>query len=417
MKDLTDNDYGFVILGRDARRLFRAIWQNKEFYETPADTYPHLLEALQKFAGDEKSIYPQGDEVMLPNEILKGVIPEECMHPYFKILRDEPHQEAARNLIKEIAYSFVDVDGHYIREFQGPNFDARLWELFLHTYFYHTGFERLTDHDVPDYCLNRLGSEVVVEAVSVGANEKFDRDFPLDGAATVELNRDYSPIKFGSALWSKLTRQKPYWEMEHVKGKPFILAIHDYHQAANGKNLGSMTYTKAGLSAYLYGQRDVVVIENGKILGSKMIEGPNGPEPEIEQIAEHSFAGKTIPSNFFSFPEAKHVSAVLFSNGATLTTFNRMGKLAGLGSKDITMLRQGMKVTEHGPMSFVANVDDPDYEEAWATLSSCTTTLKPISQLHPSYFQTSHMYSSILMMAIHMSELLKAMFLLLRPSL
>ncbi|UTW58844.1 hypothetical protein KFE96_00610 [Kordiimonas sp. SCSIO 12603] len=364
-KDLTDGDYGFVILGRDSRRLFRAISLCKNFYPSPADTYPHLLEALEQFAEDGKDIYPQGDEVIPPNEIFDRVVDEDKIHPYFKILRDEPHQEAARNIIKEIAYSFIDVDGHYIKEFQGRNFDARLWELFLHTYFYHAGFERQTEYDVPDYLLNKLGYQVAVEAVTVGANEAFDQDFPLDGVATIELNQNYAPIKFGSALWSKVTRKNPYWEMEQVKGKPFILAVHDYHRPAGNGNLGSMTYTKAGLGAYLYGQRDVVVVKDGKIAGPKIIEGPNGPEPEIEQIIEHCFEGKTIPSNFFSLPEAKHVSAVIFSNGATLTTFNRMGKLAGLGSQDIKMIRKGMCASEHGPIPFSVDVDDPNYEEAW----------------------------------------------------
>ena len=35
----------------------------------------------------------------------------------------------------------------------------------------------------------------------------------------------------------------------------------------------------------------------------------------------------------FNQPDSEHVSAILFSNAATITKFNRMGKLAGMGGK------------------------------------------------------------------------------------
>ncbi len=49
-------------------------------------------------------------------------------------------------------------------------------------------------------------------------------------------------------------------------------------------------------------------------------------------IREHRWGNKAIASGFFNQPDAEHVSAVLFSNSATLSKFNRMGKLAGFGS-------------------------------------------------------------------------------------
>jgi hypothetical protein len=40
---------------------------------------------------------------------------------------------------------------------------------------------------------------------------------------------------------------------------------------------------------------------------------------------------QNIPAGFFRQPDAENVSAVLASNQATLTKFNRMGKIAGFG--------------------------------------------------------------------------------------
>jgi hypothetical protein len=53
------------------------------------------------------------------------------------------------------------------------------------------------------------------------------------------------PIKFGSALLSKLN--KSYWEKSHVQNHPLIFAIHDYH------NDDSMIWSRTALVNYLYG--------------------------------------------------------------------------------------------------------------------------------------------------------------------
>ena len=53
------------------------------------------------------------------------------------------------------------------------------------------------------------------------------------------------PIKFGSALFSKL--RKRYWTRRNVAGAPFLLAVEDFSAPA------SMTYTRSALERYLFG--------------------------------------------------------------------------------------------------------------------------------------------------------------------
>lgn len=367
--DLTDKDFGFIVLGRDVRKLFRAIEVSDQFYSSPEEAIEALSLAIKKYENDGREIYPQGDEIIPPNEIFEPQVAPSELHPYFKTLAEEPRFEAARNLVREIAYSFTDVDGNYIQQFQTTGFDARLWELFLHVYLYNAGFEPNHDHVAPDYCLSKYGYECCIEAVTVGPSPDFDEPAPETAAEIVELSKDYLPIKYGGALFSKINRKNQYWDMEHVSGKPFVLAVHDYHGPANGKVSGSMTWSRAGLVNYLYGRRDVVEIKDGEILGPKMVETPDGFVPQIEEVETHSYKHKSIPSNFFSQPNAEYVSAVLFSNAATITTFNRMGKIAGLGGADIKMFRRGMRVAfdgnEMGFVPFSDDVDDPNFEEAW----------------------------------------------------
>ena len=368
-RDKTDDDFGSVILGRDARKLFRAIEVCYDFCKTQAEAVTKLKKSIKKYENDGRQNYPQGDEKEAPNEIYNLVVKPEKVHSYFTILTEDPRFEAAKNFICEAIYCHIDVDGNYIQQFQSDGFDARLWELYLYIYFYNAGFKLQRKFPSPDFCISRFGNECFIEAVTVGKNPNFDVPYPNTAKEMLELSKDYLPIKFGSALYSKISRDQKYWELEHVAGKPFILAIHDYHvPAADGLPV-SMTWSWAGLFSYLYGFRNPAEVVNGEILPKT--ETVNTKMNLImEKVEEHTVGDKIIPANFFIQPDAENISAVLFSNAATVTAFNCMGKLAGLGSANVKMTRKGMKTTPKGsvlyPVPFIIDVDDINYEETWA---------------------------------------------------
>lgn len=352
--DLTDGDYGYIILGRDSRKMFRCIWVSQKFYDSVREAAEALKSDLQKYVEDGMDVYPQGDEKEAPDEIFEKVVPDTKLHPYFKVLVGEPRFEAARNVIREIIYSYTDPDGHYIKEFQTNGFDARLWELYLYVYFHNEGMRIIRNKPSPDYHLSYYGYEVLVEAVTVNPSQNTarpDAPPPKTQEEVLEQTDNYLPIKFGSALYSKL--EKKYWELPHVSGKPLVFAIHDYHA------LGSMMWSRTALSEYLYGMRTRIGLDaNSKEVAT------------YEPIEKHEWNGKVIPSGFFKQPGTENVSAVLFSNAATITKFNRMGKLAGLGSKEIKMIRRGYRFNSDPsalrPMAFVQDVDSDDYEESWS---------------------------------------------------
>jgi len=363
--DKTDSDFGYIILGRDARKIFRCLEVVNEIYSSADKAEQALREAIKPYEADGMSEYPQGDEVKPNLDIFKPIVADDKQHDYFKVLASNEMRSAARNLIQEIAYSFVDVDGNYIEQFQSTGFDQRLWELFLYVLFHKMGFEIDSSKSVPDFSLSRFGMPVFVEAVTVGQNPDFDVSANT-AAEIAELSKDYMPIKFGSPLFKKLSRKKKYWDLPHVAGHPFVLAIHDYHGLATSDSPGSMTWSRAALINYLYGVRDEVVID-GETVKPKMVIGKEGLEPAVKTISEHTYGKKTIPSRFFAQPDAEHVSAVLFSNGATITTFGRMGKISGLGDHDVKMLRMGTWVTDDlgTAVPFMTDVDADDYDEAW----------------------------------------------------
>src|SRR6202165_280711 len=117
---------------------------------------------------------------------------------------------------------------------------------------------------------------------------------------------DFMPIKFGSPLFSKLTKQ--YWKLPHAIGLPLVFAIADFHDKA------SMTWTSTALIRYLYGVHHEFSFDKD----GQLVISPS-------KIEKHVYKGKEIPSGFFFLPDSEHVSAVLFSASGTISKFNRLG--------------------------------------------------------------------------------------------
>lgn len=351
--DNTDSDYGFAVFGRDTRKIFRCI-DCCVSCPTLDDAREKLAEKMDFYANDGEEFYSQGDEKSAPNDIFIPTVPEDGMHDYFKSLMNDPEHEGARNLIREMIFTYIETDKNYIKEFQTNGFDARLWELYLYAYLYNAGFEFNKGKVSPDYHVSYYWDECFIEAVTVnpGGNPlRPDPSPPESEEEVLHLRENYLPIKYGSSLYSKL--QKKYWEMDHVKGKPLIIAIHDFHM------VGSMLWSRTALADYLYGVRVVEEVDkDGKSVYKNI------------KLTSHVWEDKTIPSGFFNQPDAENISAVLFTNAATIAKFNRMGKLAGLGSQNIKMIREGCLFNPDPevfvPLKFSVDVDSPEYEESWS---------------------------------------------------
>lgn len=349
--DFTDNDYGYVILGRDENRLFRCIDGSKEFFSTVDLARQKLAQCIQnQYEFKIQDCYPQNDINKKRINLFKEIILPNKQHKNYRVLAKGKQFEAARNLISEIANSFIDNDGHFAREFQSVNFHARLWELYLHMYFNHNmNFHVTNQHASPDFELSCFGEKIFVEAATVNPStdkKRPDAAYSFSPTSIQRKLRNFMPIKFGSVLLSKLN--KKYWEKSHVKGHPLIIAIHDYH------NDDSMTWSRTALANYLYG------------FEAKVKQGC----PILKKISKHKWQGKEIKSGFFFQPESKYISGVLFSNQATLTKFNRMGRLGGLGGKQIKIVRISF-LFDPDPNAFepliqFKDIDESDYEESWS---------------------------------------------------
>lgn len=345
-----DQQWFWIILGRDERGVFRCVDINHSI-ETQEEASSELQQKLAEWGTRPEEDSFQGDVTAKKNELFKLQASESKLHPIFKILTADESYSSARGLIKEIAYAFTDLDGNYVKDFQTTGLNGRLWELYLFAFLHEQRFTITDEFDRPDFGAVKGGFPIAIEATTVNPTEGVDAPKPTTTEERRALLNDYMPIKFGSALFSKL--RKRYWEPPHMQGAPLIFAVHDFHSE------DSMTWSSTALHEYLYGLR-----------ARPGIDEEGNVRTETEPIAEHVWGEKRIPSGFFKQPDAEHVSAVLFSNAATLSKFNRIGKIAGFGSRDVHMWRVGdlwnpdPKATV--PIPFKVLIEPEKYSETWS---------------------------------------------------
>ncbi|MCV9999444.1 hypothetical protein OE766_14455 [Pararhizobium sp. YC-54] len=344
--------FAYVLLTRDHMGRYR-----------PFANCGPFLTARAADAAIQKDLKAIQKGVPLPTEFsarkpgvdLFGDIGSRNPNKRFAYLRDSRHQSAAREVMSEISRWFTDLDGNFVKDFQTSGYEARLWELYLFASFKELGFAFDESRAVPDFRLSKGDQKLFVEAVTVnptgGAEFDMEGPPPPPPADFAHYMEHEMPQKFGSPLFTKT--KKAYWNQPDVKGHPFAIAIMDFHSPA------SMTWSHTALSFYLYGV--------GVELRPDHPDYKSGIEKKLKQ---HMVGNKIVATNFFAHPGNENVSAVLFSNAGSVAKFNRMGVLAGFGDPAVKLRRIG-GLYDHtpgsrDPIEFAIDIEDPQYEEAWA---------------------------------------------------
>lgn len=366
-RDTTDNDFGWIALARDQAGRFRSVelqvsLKSPDYSEKGLRAW--LGEALENTTLEE--LGHQGDEPKKVIDLLTvspGVAPD-SLHPYFRELTERSGRAPARAVVREMSRWLDPADPHLVDQFQRHQFDQRLWELYLWAAFREMSFD-VTQLEAPDFlCRSPLG-EVTVEATTIAPSTMGPMAAHPNPKTKEEISEfldNYMPLKFGSALVSKLNKvnkdSRHYWELEHAREKPFLLAIADFHRSATEEELGSMTYTQSSIWQYLYGVR-----VSWDVVDGQLVLVPS-------KVASHQYGEKVAPSGFFDLPDAENVSAVLFSNAGTIAKFDRMGVLAGYAPPNHRYFRTGLRANPdpNSPtgLPFHVEVGADNYDELWA---------------------------------------------------
>jgi hypothetical protein len=265
----------------------------------------------------------------------------------FKLVADDPRYAPARATMRATFAKMGERDPSFIRQFQTDGFDARCSELYLYAALDAAGFDVSMIGEAPDFMVSGHGHEWALEATT--ANPSGGGPPPPVPDDRAELQRYIGGeliVRLGSALYSKLTHRPPYWELPHVAGKPFVVAIQNFASD------DSLHFADTALVHYLYGfQSHAERAPDGRLITYTV---------DVEMIKGNK---KEISSGFFPTDGAEHISAVLWTNSGTVMKFVRMGFQRGLDSGGIRrMTRVGLRFVPGGeadlPAPFAFDVGD-----------------------------------------------------------
>lgn len=293
-------------------------------------------------------------------DLFNPIVDAKSFHPTFKVMVDHPKaHQGAITIMNEVFNSMEQIDNDFIQQFQSNNCDARIWELYLMAAFHEMNFTIHRVHDRPDFELVKNGVKIFIEAVTSNPakGDPFESKLKILKEVSeeqwpefVKELRERSTTRLSAALFNKL--RKEYWNLEWVAGQPLVLALAPFHHSM------AQWLSDSILSSYLYGFENTWHYdESGQL------------QIDTHKLTEHPNKDKTIPSNFFGLENSEHVSAVLFSNSATISKFNRMGTIKGYGHPDVKLVRYGTMI-DHDPnaahalpFSYIVGNEDPP--ESW----------------------------------------------------
>lgn len=328
-----DGEFSTIILGRDMNLKFRCI-NFPMIFKKIEEAREYMFSEAKKIPVEDKYISPLGYEGNKNQDLFYSICDQKKINRHFEAVRTLKEYSSARELIAELMAHFKDIDGNFIEQFQSTGFDSRIWELYLFAYLNEERLSINREYEAPDFLVTDGRQKVAIEAVTVNSSEENKDIENLTPEKIVELLKNDMPLKFGSALFSKMNREnkkgKPiekYWELEHVKDCPLVFAIADFSSE------GSMCWSSNAIIDYLYGTK-------------------------------HN--GTKVPG-FFSSENAENISAVLFSSSGTISKFVRMGKSAGFGDTSVSVKYGGACHNHEGlfrPNKFFFEVDS-NYKESW----------------------------------------------------
>ncbi|SEF27413.1 hypothetical protein SAMN05421837_103820 [Amycolatopsis pretoriensis] len=265
-------------------------------------------------------------------DLFVPVVPAGKLDRLFTQASSGPRHGAARELMNRIFENFVDVDGSFVREFQTTGFSPRLFELALFAYLEEQDLPLDRSAPAPDFVI-RGDHPVAIEVTTTNPSQA-----ALAGAPStpswlpddLETADQEFVFQLGKALRRKLTHRdaqdRAYWELPHVEGIPFVIAVGAFH------NDHAQLHPDALLARYLYGlDQSFSHDEAGNLTIAQ------------QELVEHRWSAKPkpLPSGLFKQPEAAHLAGVLFSNSHTIAKFNRIGIEQGLGNDETALVRFG----------------------------------------------------------------------------
>jgi hypothetical protein len=346
---LTQNDqsgaYGFLVMRRRVDEVW-CVLRSEDGSLTKDGAMAAIRDQLEQQA--PLIPLPPGVRRRAPLWDTRNVEPSEI----FKALAT-PTRRVAAWMLNQLYLALPNPDPNWVSDCQTGNFHTRLWEAHLLASFREQGLLVTQDYHSPDFRVsNRHGGEAWVEAVTANPVEKYDHY----GAEPVDPPQERrerllgtAAVRFAKTIRSKL--EKRYEALPHVVGKPFVLALADFHAP------GSMLWSREALASYLYGIFPRVVDRGGMQVA------------EAEEV-EVLLGEQKIPAGLFRSGENAGLSAVIFSNACSIAKLSRVGLSFGAVLEGYRYVRIG-EFFDRTPgalrgIPFSMDVSSAEYRALWS---------------------------------------------------
>lgn len=267
----------------------------------------------------------------------------------FKSLFD-PRRRIGAWMLNQLYLALPAPDLNWTTDCQTENFHTRLWEAHLLAIFREQGLKVTQPERSPDFHIaNRLGGEAWIEAVTANPQERYEH-FGAKPVPPPSDNRERflgaAAERFARTINNKL--EKRYETFRHVEGKPFLLALADFHAPS------SMLWSRESLISYLYGISLQTSVAGGVEVASA---------GEVKSL----LSGR--PSGLFNSSENAHLSAVIFTNACTVPKLSRVPISGGAQLNGYRYIRFG-EFFDRAPgavrgIPFLMDVASIDYRKLW----------------------------------------------------
>lgn len=277
-------------------------------------------------------------------DLFTPVVSESSQHPNFRNIHKHPNGFNC-DVLNDWARGFQDRDGKFVKEFQ-TTFDSSFWELYLFAVLKHLRLEVDFSISSPDFHITNGGGvniEATVASHAQGATPEFMKDGAEAPKDLNEFNRQ-TILRIRNSLDAKKRKyQDLYSSLNHVKNRPFVLAI-----TAFDRPYAQLTCQRA-IEAALYGyyvDEERFLRVGGTLQGHRMTFVTKDNQSDV-------------PIGVFSTQDFAWLSAVAFSSCAT------WGKVRALSSDpNPNILFQAVRLNSDGVAPHVVRGKKSEYSES-----------------------------------------------------
>lgn len=272
-------------------------------------------------------------------DLFIDIVDEAKQHHNYKQIKKDKYKKEVINKWADTAIVNRDGCEKFIKEFQ-TEFNSCFWELYIYQCLKKVGCKFDLSHAYPDFIVSlpQLGRSFTVECTvasnAQGTTPEYDMEAKLNDNTCLDEKVYNQTIRLANSLVAKYNKYvKLYSKETWVQGVPYIIAIEPFEQP------NSFVVGNEGIMAMLYGE---------------LLDRYSGCYDTVDGIYKQN--GSKVELGYFMREKYNDISAVLFSNVATI------GKVDAIGG-DPELIFHHIRINKNGTERITrTSVRNPIYD-------------------------------------------------------